>query len=97
MKTIVIDGNNFDSIETFWQKINQLFAPNDPLIGTSFDGFNDVLRGGWGVIDEDEPVTIIWRNSEKSRKDLGKSYYEQVIRVITDAEHQEHITLVTEK
>ena len=35
------------------------------------DAFDDVLRGGFGVHEYDEPIRLIWLNSNKSREDLG--------------------------
>lgn len=39
--------------------------------GHNLDAFNDLLRGGFGVHDYEEPITIIWENSEKSKDELG--------------------------
>ena len=71
MKTLYIDGNNFNDIETFQQEMLRLFAPNESWTKLGLDGFNDVLHGGFGVFDEDEQITIIWLNHEKSMKNLG--------------------------
>lgn len=63
--------------------------------GRNLDAFNDVLRGGFGVTEYEEPFLLIWHNSEKSRKDLsraesGEPDFDVIIRLI---ESHQHITL----
>ena len=71
-KTITIDGNNFNDIPSFYEEINRLFmSEQDWRMGQSLDALNDVLHGGFGPIEGNEPVTIVWRNFEKSSRDLG--------------------------
>ncbi|MGG0286000.1 hypothetical protein ABEY41_12950 [Peribacillus butanolivorans] len=43
----------------------------------SLDAFNDILFGGFGDIEVEEEYTIFWRNSVKSKIDLG--YGETII------------------
>lgn len=76
-KMTVIDGGHFSDLEGFYQEINQLFmSDEDWQIGT-LDGFDDVLYGFKGE--------IIWKDSEKSKKDLGfdltKDFYENKIQI----------------
>ncbi len=40
-------------------------------IGPNLDAFNDVLRGGFGVFEYEEPVKLIWSQSNYSRTKLG--------------------------
>ena len=40
-------------------------------MGRNLDAFNDVLRGGFGVHDYEEPIRLIWENSDNSRQKLG--------------------------
>lgn len=73
----VIDGGHFSDLEGFYQEINQLFmSDEDWQIGT-LDGFDDILYGYKGE--------IIWKDSEKSKQDLGfdltKEFYDNKIRI----------------
>ncbi|MFF2176553.1 hypothetical protein ACFVT8_08860 [Lysinibacillus sp. NPDC058147] len=45
----------------------------------NLDAFNDILFGGFGEIEVEEEYTIIWRNSDKSKNDLG--YEETIIKL----------------
>ena len=70
MKRYVIDGNAFDGLESFYDHIGKLLCPGHQW-GGNLDAFNDILWGGWGAFDEGEPVELIWKNSAKSKEDLG--------------------------
>ncbi|GAA4162194.1 hypothetical protein GCM10022217_29200 [Chryseobacterium ginsenosidimutans] len=73
----VINGSHFSDLEGFYEEISQLFMKDkDWEVGT-LDGFDDVLYG----IDSN----ITWRNSQKSKEDLGfsltKEFYENKIQI----------------
>jgi len=75
-KMTVINGSHFSNLEGFYEEVSQLFMKDeDWKIGT-LDGFNDILYG----IETD----ITWKNSQKSKDDLGfnltKEFYENKIR-----------------
>ena len=48
-------------------------------IGRNLDAFDDILSGGFGVHDYEEPVQLTWLNSNKSRHDLG---WEETVRCL---------------
>jgi RNAse (barnase) inhibitor barstar len=74
---LYIDGNNFSNLDGFYDEVEkQLTSGLDWKIGRNLDAFNDVLRGGFGKFEYEEPIKLIWKNSEKSKKELG---YEQMI------------------
>lgn len=80
-QTIAIDGNNFSSLEAFYEEVEHKLTKNlGWQTGRNLDAFNDILRGGFGVHDYYEPVTIVWTNSTKSQKDLG---WEETINYLT--------------
>ena len=71
MKTFTFNADDFDDLSGFYEKVSDVLMKNqDWKIGT-LDGFNDILYGGFGVFENDEEIEIVWKNSEKSRKDLG--------------------------
>jgi hypothetical protein len=49
-------------------------------IGRNLDAFNDMLRGGFGVHEYEEPIQLIWLHSDKSRKDLG---WEETVKYLS--------------
>ena len=79
---IIINGDVISDIPSFYREINRVFmAGEDWQLGDSLDAFNDLLYGGFGVIRNNEPVVLLWKNIERSRTALGyavtKRYYEE--------------------
>lgn len=69
---IIIEGNNFSDLDGFFNEIDRVLTKNlDWQTGHNFNAFNDLLRGGFGVHDYEEPITLIWKNAGKSKNDLG--------------------------
>lgn len=72
----VINGSHFSNIDGFYEEVSQLFMKDEDWNVATLDGFNDILYGFEGE--------IIWRNSQKSRDDLGfkvtKEFYQNKIR-----------------
>ena len=81
---IVINGGHFSSLEGFYEEAsNVLMKETDWKVGT-LDGFDDILYGGFGVFENKEEIEIIWKESLKSKEDLGlqttQEFYENKIR-----------------
>jgi RNAse (barnase) inhibitor barstar len=73
-KEIIIDGDNFSTLMEFYDEVeSKLTKGLDWRIGRNLDAFNDVLRGGFGVHEYEEPIAIKWFHSDKSKKDLGQA------------------------
>ncbi len=76
-KMTVINGGHFSNLEGFYEEISELFMKDEGWKVGTLDGFNDILYG----IDSD----IIWKNSQKSKEDLGfeltKEFYENKIGI----------------
>jgi hypothetical protein len=81
-KRFLVDGNKFDNLEGFYSEMSKLLTKGLDWEIHSLDGFNDILRGGFGV-HEDEPILLIWKNFKKSTSDFGYEatvkYYEKMI------------------
>ena len=74
-KTAVINGSHFSDLSGFYEEISDVFMKDaDWKVGT-LDGFDDILYGFRGE--------IIWKDAEKSKKELGveatKKFYENKI------------------
>lgn len=81
---IVIHGGHFSSLGGFYEEVSSvLMKHTDWKVGT-LDGFDDILYGGFGVIESKEEIEILWKESEKSKEDLGyeatREFYENKIR-----------------
>lgn len=73
-RTFEIDGNDFATLEEFYDIISRTMIPGSEW-GRNLDAFNDILRGGFGT--PDDGFTIHWHNSSVSRNRLG---YPETIR-----------------
>lgn len=72
-KVFIIDGDRFSNFKGFCKEFSDKVLSGKYQWNGNLDAFNDILWGGFGDIDSEEEYTIIWRNSAKSRKDLGYS------------------------
>jgi RNAse (barnase) inhibitor barstar len=73
-KVFIFDGNNFVTLTDFYYEVEKILTKDlDWKIGGNLDAFNDILRGGFGAFEYEEPIDIIWGHSDKSKSDLGYS------------------------
>ncbi len=97
-REFIIDGEKFNDMEGFYREIDLLFTKNlNWDTGHNLDAFNDILRGGFGVHEYGEPIKIIWKNFEKSRKDFGderdesgETLMDAIVRIILDTDDSGH-------
>lgn len=80
---IVIYGGHFSNMPGFYEEVSSvLMKGTDWKVGT-LDGFDDILYGGFGVFENNEEIELIWKESQKSRNDLGfdatRSFYQNKI------------------
>ncbi|OIK13757.1 barstar family protein [Bacillus sp. MUM 13] len=75
----IIDGEKFSDFKGFCKEFSSAVLFGKYEWNESLDAFNDILRGGFGDIEFGEEYTIIWRNSVKSKRDLG--YGETIIKL----------------
>ena len=69
---LTIDGARFDDIAGFYAEVNRVFmAAESWRLGETLDGLDDMLRGGYGILQGAGPVSLRWHRMEKSRADLG--------------------------
>lgn len=83
-QTIIINGSNFLDLESFYDEKDRILTKDlDWDTGHNLDAFNDLLRGGFGVYEYEEPIRLIWEIFSKSKSDLGleatKKWYERKI------------------
>ena len=80
-KTFTIQGDRIHNIQSFYNEINRAFMSNaDWKLAPSLDALNDLFYGGFGEIEGNEEIILIWTDFEKNRNDLGleltKAYYQ---------------------
>ena len=76
----IIEGRRIDDIPSLYRELNRVFMIGESWeIGQSLDALNDLLYGSYGVLQGAAKPTVVWKNSEHSRKALGrettKDYY----------------------
>ena len=92
-QTIIINGNNFYDLDTFYDEVDRVLTKDlNWKTGHNLDAFNDLLRGGFGVYEHEEPVKIIWTNIKKSKKTLNKKTFDKLLKIIARHNHIEFST-----
>jgi RNAse (barnase) inhibitor barstar len=56
-KIYTIDGNNFNSLEGFYEEVSNILIPGASW-GRNLDAFDDILSGGFGT--PDEGFILVW-------------------------------------
>ena len=71
-KTFTIQGDRIHNIQSFYNEINRAFMSNAEWnLAPSLDAINDLFYGGFGEIEGNEEIILIWTDFEKNRNDLG--------------------------
>jgi RNAse (barnase) inhibitor barstar len=107
-KRFIIDGSKFDTLKTFYDEVERVLCPNlDFQWGRNMDAFNDILAGGFGTFEYNEPIDLVWKNANKSKNDLsydetvkcfkktgkGKTIFDMLIEII---QANSHVNLILE-
>ena len=75
-KSAVINGSHFSDLSGFYNEVSNVFMKDEDWKVGTLDGFDDILYGFQGE--------FIWKDSEKSKEDLGfeatKVFYENKIK-----------------
>lgn len=91
MKEFILDGNNFSDLEGFYSEIERLLTKGlDWKTGHNLDAFNDLLRGGFGVHEYGEAITMKWIHYAKSKKDLGNDTILTLLEIFLDCDNSGH-------
>lgn len=92
---IILDGNRFANLEEFYLEADRILTKNlDWKTGHNLNAFNDLLRGGFGVFEYDEPIRLLWINSQRSENLLGFEatieHYTKILKTC-QPDHQAYI------
>lgn len=67
-----IDGRAITDIASLYREINRVFmAGEDWQLGPSLDALDDLLYGAYGALAGHPGATVVWRDSDHSRRALG--------------------------
>jgi RNAse (barnase) inhibitor barstar len=96
-RTIMLDGREIFNLSSFYDEVESKLTKDLGWdMGRNLDAFNDVLRGGFGVFDYDEPVRLVWKHSEESQADLGWEETVEYLQSKLGACHPSNVPLVKE-
>ena len=91
MKTFILDGNSFTDMEGFYNEIDKLLTKNlQWKTGHNLNAFNDLLRGGFGMHEYEEPIIIRWINFDQSKKTLGDEMVLILLEIMLDCDDSGH-------
>jgi RNAse (barnase) inhibitor barstar len=73
MKPVVtIEASQFSDLPSFAEHFSKVALGGQHRWNGNLDAFNDILRGGFGT--PEGGFTMVWRNHQKSRQDLAKTF-----------------------
>ena len=81
-KKFIINGKKFSDMTGFYNEVQLVLTKKFMGFGKNLDAFDDILYGGFGKFDENEEIVLIWKNFDKSRKELPKTLLENLIKII---------------
>ena len=91
MKIFTIDGNNFSDLEGFYNEIDKILTKDlNWKTGHNLDAYNDLLRGGFGVHEYEEPIVLRWINYKKSKRELGDDLILTILEITLDFNNSGH-------
>ncbi|MED4697187.1 barstar family protein [Peribacillus frigoritolerans] len=96
-KVFIIDGDKFSNFKGFCKEFSDIVLSGKYKWRGNLDAFNDILFGGFGDIETEEQFTIIWRNSAKSKVDLG--YSETIVKlneILKNCQHSNEEKVIQE-
>ncbi|MHC5083839.1 MAG: barstar family protein [Planctomycetota bacterium] len=93
-KKFEIDGSSFNDLKSFYDEVEKVLCPNlDFRWGRNLNAFNDILLGGFGSFEPEETIDLVWKDSGKSKINLGLNLFDTLIQIIKD---NSHINLIVE-
>ena len=75
-KKFIIDGSKIKDLDSFYTEAGKVLCPNFKW-GRNLNAFDDILRGGFESFEYEEPIDLVWKDAEISKKVLG---YQETVR-----------------
>ena len=90
----IINGNEFDTLQGFYKIVDKTFSyPEFGCPCSGLDALVDFLRGGFKHHEYGQPIKITWKNSAKSKKDLGNKF-DKIINCINSLNEDDFVCLL---
>jgi RNAse (barnase) inhibitor barstar len=85
MKEFILDGKNMTSVENFYQEVQRVLCPSFKKMGRNLHAFRDVLRGGFGAFDEDEPIHLWIIHKKQMNEYLRENFVNSIFKIIDES------------
>lgn len=85
-KIFVLRGERIQSLESFYDEVQEVLGGGWKGFGRNLDAFCDLLRGGFGPFAPGEPIEVLWSNFGASAKFEDKK---AVLRLLEEASNVE--------
>ncbi len=92
-QTLYLDGKKFRSELTFCKEVKELLFLGHDVKCRSLDVANDVLYGGYGILNCNEKYTVVWQNYKRSVQTLEEELLERILDIFRS---NTNITLILE-
>ena len=91
MKTFTIDGDHFNNLQEFFDEIEHVFTHNlGWRTGHNWAAFNDILRGGFGMHEFNEPIRIQWIHFTRSKEVFDDETLLTILEIFLDCDNSAH-------
>ena len=91
MKVLTINGDNFSDLDGFYDEIDRILTKDlDGKTGHNLNAYNDLLRGGFGVHEYEEPIVLKWLNYKKSKYELGADLILSILEITLNCNNTGH-------
>ena len=74
-KEIQIDGSKIQDLTSLYKEFNDKLMPNEDWeLGESLDALDDLLYGGFGEINGNEAIRLVWTDFERMKEFFGYDF-----------------------
>lgn len=88
----ILNGRKISSQHSFFKEITVVIFPSfEWKNGHTFDVLEDILKGGYGLIDYQESYIIRWLNFDSSKRKMNKILLDDILDILRSAENIELI------
>lgn len=87
---IIIEGKNIKDLKSFFVEMDRVLTKGlDWETGHNLNAFNDLLVGGFGMHDYEEPIELLWKDFNESKGYLNEDLLSNILNLIRSHLHIE--------
>jgi hypothetical protein len=79
-----LNGKQIRSLHTLGKVLRNTFYFDERLNLKNLNVINDVMRGGFGILNQNEPITLIWQNHKSSERNLDADLYAFLLKIFEE-------------